>query len=657
MKDIRTATLEITESSGSTGLTKRHFLLRALSLVISIFMMMAFIPKFDFSVNAQSKMWDGTSITAPPLTDGIYYYIRTAEELAWLSSEVNNGNSFSYKIIRIASDIQLNDTSNWESWGTVAPANSWTAIGSVSKPFSGIFDGQGHTISGIYINNDLNHQGFFGYCEDSTVRNVGITKSYIKGNNHVGGVVGNNLGIITNCYNTGAISGTSIYVGGVAGRNDYDGIIENCYNTGTISEASYIGGVVGFNYGIITNCYNAGAISGTSHIGGLAGCNLTSTIKNSYNAGTVSGTSYVGSVVGWNGLNSTITNSCYLSETPSNGFGFNGDFWDATSKTETQFKNGEVAYLLQGTQTDLIWGHTVLDESELPILAYESQDFKRIRKITFIDGTTEITKRYAHHGGTVSFPDDLTKIGYTFNGWNDYSNKIYTATSAFASDKSLFANWTVNAYVITYNLNGGTNNATNSTTYTYGVGSPLANPTKSGYNFSGWFSDSEFTNNVTEVNITDVGNKTLWAKWTKQEPIDPPLLVKKTPVITVNPITSIIVSGDLFSMPTLSGGYAEVDGKEIDGEFQWVYTNLLPEKSASYLVKFIPANSDLYEQAYKSIPVTVVENEQSRKLTAISNAMRGIAITPEEAKEADLNIDGVLNVFDKVLLKRKLLNK
>ena len=328
----------------------------------------------------------------------------------------------------------------------------------------------------------------------------------------------------------------------------------------------------------------------------------------------------------------------------------------ATSKTESQFKNGEVAHLLQGAQTDLIWGHTVLDGSELPILVFTSEDIKRVHKITFIDGTTEITTKYTLNSGTVSFPEVPTKTEHTL-GWNDSSNEIYTATSTFTSDKVLYSKWTANTYTITYNLNDGTNNATNLTTYTYGVGLTLASPTKIGYSFSGWFSDSAFTNRITKISTTDIGDKTLFAKWTKQEPVTPPIWARQTPVITVNPISSIIVSGDSLSISTLSGGYAEVNGKRIDGKFQWVYSNILPEKSTSYLVKFVPNNLDLYEQAYINIPVTVVANEPARNLTTVSNALCGITITPEEAKEADLNSDGVINIFDKVLLKRQLLNK
>ena len=184
----------------------------------------------------------------------------------------------------LTADIQLNDTSDWENWSTTAPANSWTAIGTNINSFKGIFDGQGHTISGVYINTSSNYQGLFGYCYGSTIKNVGVTKSYIKGGYRIGGVVGENRGTITNSYNTGTVSG-KYYIGGVVGTNNSR--IINCYNTGdasgTLNKDRGVGGVVGVSYGTITNSYNTGSVSGTSSVGGVVGSNMnTNTITNCY---------------------------------------------------------------------------------------------------------------------------------------------------------------------------------------------------------------------------------------------------------------------------------------------------------------------------------------------------------------------------------------
>ena len=218
-------------------------------------------------------IWDGTADTSWYNATSTKFEISTAEQLAGLAKLVNNGKNFSNKTVRLTADIVLNDTSDWENWENSAPENSWSTIGSYySEPsyngasFSGTFDGQGHTVSGIYINSENNFQGLFGY-NGGTIKNIGVTESYIKGDYCVGGVCGRNYdGTISNCYNSGNVSSNDYNVGGVCGDN-YHGTISNCYNSGTINGDSHVGGVCGRNYGTISNCYY---LEGTAE-GGIDG--------------------------------------------------------------------------------------------------------------------------------------------------------------------------------------------------------------------------------------------------------------------------------------------------------------------------------------------------------------------------------------------------
>jgi len=119
-------------------------------------------------------------------------------------------------------------------------------------------------------------------------------------------------------------------------------------------------------------------------------------------------------------------------------------------------------------------------------------------------------------GLTLSNP---TQTGYTFGGWYDnasFTGTAITAISAAATGVvTLYAKWTVNTYNITYELNGGTNDAANVTTYTYGVGLTLNAPTKTGYTFGGWYDNTSFTGTeVTTLSTTIHGDITLYAKWT-----------------------------------------------------------------------------------------------------------------------------------------------
>ena len=333
------------------------------------------------------------------------YEISNAGQLYWFAGLVNgtlsgvtqnkSANAVLTKDIVVNKNVLKSD-------GTVNDGTfkEWAPIGTgETSPnvYTGTFDGRNYTISGLYFNQENSYDiGLFGR-NNGKIANAGILDSYFYGTSKVGGVCGNNYtGTITNCYNTGSVSGLGT-LGGVSGYN-YTGSITNCYNTGNVSGSSgFVGGVSGYNYtGSITNCYNAGSVSGNGNVGGVTGINYTGsitdcynigsvsgsddnvggvngyndggTITNSYNAGSVSGTGYVGGVSGEN-YGGTITN-CYYDSTiyTGNAIGKNssGTATKVEGKTTDEFKTGEIAYLLsQGCTIDevtydgTIWGQTI----------------------------------------------------------------------------------------------------------------------------------------------------------------------------------------------------------------------------------------------------------------------------------------------------------
>ena len=152
-----------------------------------------------------------------------------------------------------------------------------TPIGDGNNLFTGNFSGDGHIVSNFKINKSKNDNvGLFGRI-NGTIMNLGIENAEIRGYNNVGGVCGNNIGTIANCYNTGNVGGAN-YVGGVCGYNS--GTIKNCYNTGAVSSQNEVnvGGVCGYNKsGTITNCYynkdicEGGGIGGSDVSGSATG--------------------------------------------------------------------------------------------------------------------------------------------------------------------------------------------------------------------------------------------------------------------------------------------------------------------------------------------------------------------------------------------------
>ena len=111
-----------------------------------------------------------------------------------------------------------------------------------------------------------------------------------------------------------------------------------------------------------------------------------------------------------------------------------------------------------------------------------------------------------------------TRSGYTFNGWysdSKYTKRVTSVVKGSTGNKTLYAKWTPTAYKITYNLNGGKNSTGNRTSYTITSATfTLKNPTRTGYTFKGWYSDSKYTKRVTSIAKGNIGNKTLYAKWT-----------------------------------------------------------------------------------------------------------------------------------------------
>lgn len=139
------------------------------------------------------------------------------------------------------------------------PASKWTPIGkntTSTDSYTGTLDGKGHTIRGLYVNEDSDYSGLFAKSK-GTIKNINIKDSYIKGNYYVASFVGYGYSncVISNCSSNARIEGTA-YNGGIAGETY--GKIENCYFAGKLtSTSSSTNAVVSdyYNRGTITNCY------------------------------------------------------------------------------------------------------------------------------------------------------------------------------------------------------------------------------------------------------------------------------------------------------------------------------------------------------------------------------------------------------------------
>ena len=427
------------------------------------------------------------------------YKIFTATQLAAFRDLVN-GEGEKSAHAKLMNDINLKDVCG-PTLDSGQPV-SWTPIGNIideeapdSFGYTGTFNGDGHTISGLYIAGDDNDQGLFGYLDQGgIVQNLTVSGT-VSGGWYVGGVVGRNDGTVKNCYNTGAVSGSGWCVGGVVGKNN-GGTVENCYNTGAVnSSGNRVGGVVGDNGGTVKNCYNTDAVNSSGdRVGGVVGRN-DGTVKNCYNIGTVSGSNYVGGVVGWNDSGANVEN-CYNTGAVSGGnyvggvVGYNSGFGSSAfvencyflqtadvnvgrpgigggsgtssnveARTAAAFHSGEVAWRLQNGQTAAgeedpipqVWGQSNLTATtSLPTLvALDKANAQKVYQVTFDYGTSfaDNDGRYAYSytNGVVSKPDKNPELaGHTLSGW--YSDPSLTTawnfSTAVTENMILYAQWT-----------------------------------------------------------------------------------------------------------------------------------------------------------------------------------------------------------------------
>ena len=202
------------------------------------------------------------------------YEISNAGQLYWFAGLVNGTldgveqNKLANAILtaNITANENLLDSLRYDAEGNVSNGSdfiSWTPIADCMEDhitqYSGTFDGNNKTVSGLYFNGNSTRIGLFGSSEaDGNIKNVGVVDSYFKGNNFVGGVCGRNDGTITNCYNAGNLTAieSAATIGGICGYNG--GTIANCYNTGTVTATGSdadISGICGYNFGPVTNCY------------------------------------------------------------------------------------------------------------------------------------------------------------------------------------------------------------------------------------------------------------------------------------------------------------------------------------------------------------------------------------------------------------------
>ncbi|MBL1009677.1 MAG: hypothetical protein JJO71_39335 [Escherichia coli] len=324
-------------------------------------------------------------------TEAEPFVLKTADHLAWFRDYVNESNTIACaKIADDVNEIDMSTVCHKADTEKQVAELSWTPIGNFDNMYQGRFNGNGKTISNLYINATSDYAGFFGFAGNGSIKNItfdnakvkstaectGILAGYeeycfieniktlancsVEGKDKVGGIAGSAIDNIINCENHAMVKGTS-YVGGVVGSHEgANKSITSCANYGVVTgSAEGVGGMVGyFGSGTIQNCANYGDITGTYSVGNLIGyadrCNLNNVLGTG-NVTATSDTERAGLLVG--GINnSSSTASGILGCNGSAKLTINGA--EQTGEAVKAIGNGSLTYPDGKNEADVIKAFT-----------------------------------------------------------------------------------------------------------------------------------------------------------------------------------------------------------------------------------------------------------------------------------------------------------
>ena len=433
-----------------------------LSIVLTLCMVLAMLPAAAFASGSTAEFAGGTGVESDP------YLISTTAQL-------NNVRNYLGAHFKMVNDIEFTDADFAEGGAFYNDGAGWAPIGDategnsgfVGDGFTGTFDGNGYTVKNLYIyisGNSAKFAGLFGFSS-GTIKNLGMVDGSITAvtrfeHDFAGSIVGVAAGTVTNCYNTGTVSG--IDAGGIAGYIS-NGSISACYNTGNVTGRTYAGGIAGHIWqGTITNCYNTGSVSGrttsTVYAGGITGFVTVGTVTNCYNTGTVSATAtyaYAGDIVSAVCYDSPITNCYYIASIGDNRRGI--------KCTDAQMKQQSTFVGFDFTDVWTMAGNATYPYPELKALThkYPSENFTEFAGGTGMAGDPYLISTTAHLNNVrnylgahfkmandIEFTDaDFAEGGAFYNGgagWTPIGDKAAPFTGVFDGGEYAIKNLYIN---------------------------------------------------------------------------------------------------------------------------------------------------------------------------------------------------------------------
>ena len=421
--------------------------------------------------------------------------IDSAEKLVNFATRVNAGENLLCALL--TADIDLSGV-------------TWTPIGNAITKYAGIFDGQGHTITGFNYTANADYNGLFGYINNATIKNFSIS-GILTSNYNKNGVVGNADGtsIVSGIHSslTINVSNCEAHTGGIVGGTGYSGntlLVENCEYSGILTHSGNgdcQAGILGYTHsGGVKNCIFSGTIIGenSKYAGILAYCKIPNFlgVQNCLSVGKIVAaedcTTAAAIIANWNGSTTTnVKNNYYCLQEGSSAnvvaIGNNASNCEAPyAVTMEQLASGEICYKLNGDQTEIHWYQTlrednfpVPDNRHLPVYIINGS-YINGSTITFdTNGGSPVENIIQCPGTNVTPPEPPTREGYSFIGWDPEIPEIMPT-----SDLTIVAQWQINSYILTYLLNG---EVYSTETVVYGTTLvPEPNLKREGYSFTGW---------------------------------------------------------------------------------------------------------------------------------------------------------------------------
>lgn len=356
--------------------------------IILFFVLFAFL---FFCPLTQAQYGGGSGTENDP------YLIRTAEQMNAIGASQDDWD----KHFQLRADIDLSEY----------PGTSFNIIGTgtVNEAFTGVFDGNDHTISNLSLDSTReNYTGLFGYMTGEVMNlglinpevfsqgsNVGALVGYlfagtisdcyveganVSGDHYVGGLVGFCAGRLNKSYSTGSVMGDR-YVGGLIGIVG-DSNVNMCYSRADVSGHMEVGGLVGTiadEQGVVNNCYATGNVQGDQYAGGLVGQVQNGRAYKSYSTGSVSGDQYVGGFTGNIRVLGSVTH-CFWDTEASGNETSPGGTGKTTAEMQTITTFSDVAW-------DFVNTWTICDGMNYPVLLWQipAADFLCPDGVNFID--------------------------------------------------------------------------------------------------------------------------------------------------------------------------------------------------------------------------------------------------------------------------------